>query len=129
MVTSEGVSSNDVRFFRDYGTRSIEWLAPREGETILDLGCGAGVPVTKQLAKRFAVTGVDISEAQLRIARDRVPTSVLSRGVAGVVGTALVVTLPGSPGGVKDGIAVLTPLIEHAIDQLGGGDHRPGGGI
>jgi molybdenum cofactor synthesis domain-containing protein len=69
-----------------------------------------------------------IAEALRLAARDRVPTSVLSRGVAGTVGNALVVTLPGSPGGVRDGMAVLTPLLGHIIDQLSGGDHRPGGG-
>jgi molybdenum cofactor synthesis domain-containing protein len=70
-----------------------------------------------------------IAEAIRLASRDRVPTSVLSRGVAGSIGSALVVTLPGSPGGVRDGMAVLLPLIDHVVDQLGGGDHRPGGGV
>jgi molybdenum cofactor synthesis domain-containing protein len=69
-----------------------------------------------------------IAEALRLAARDRVPTSVLSRGVAGTIGRALVVTMPGSPGGVRDGMAVLTPLLGHIVDQLCGGDHRPGGG-
>ncbi|MDP9117302.1 MAG: MogA/MoaB family molybdenum cofactor biosynthesis protein [Actinomycetota bacterium] len=70
-----------------------------------------------------------IAEALRLQAHDTVPTAVLSRGVAGVVGAALVVTLPGSPGGVRDGVALLAPLLVHAVDQIRGGDHRPGGGV
>ena len=52
-----------------------------------------------------------------------VPTAALSRGLAGVVGQALVVNLPGSSGGVKDGLAVVVPLLRHAVEQITGGDH------
>jgi len=52
-----------------------------------------------------------------------VPTAVLSRGVAGVSGRTLIVNLPGSSGGARDGMMVLGPVLRHAIDQLRGGDH------
>lgn len=61
------------RFLSELGRRL------REGAHVLDLGCGAGVPSTKQLAERFQVVGVDISETQLRLARANVPGATFIR--------------------------------------------------
>jgi molybdenum cofactor synthesis domain-containing protein len=52
-----------------------------------------------------------------------VPTAMLSRGLAGVVGSALVVNLPGSSGGVRDGLEVVVPVLRHAVEQVLGSDH------
>jgi len=66
-----------------------------------------------QLAAQVARYGVDHG----------VPTAVLSRGIAGVAQGTLIINLPGSSGGAKDGMAVLGPLLRHAVSQLHGGDH------
>jgi molybdenum cofactor synthesis domain-containing protein len=64
-----------------------------------------------------------IAEAIRAYSRDKVPTAALSRGVAGVAGRTLIVNLPGSTGGAKDGLAVLAPILAHTVQQLRGGDH------
>jgi len=66
-----------------------------------------------QLAAAIARFGVD----------QGIPTAVLSRGRAGVAGRTLIVNLPGSSGGARDGMAVLGPVLEHAVSQVRGGDH------
>jgi molybdenum cofactor synthesis domain-containing protein len=66
-----------------------------------------------QLAAAIARYGVDHG----------VPTAVLSRGIVGVANHTLIVNLPGSSGGARDGMAVLGPVLRHAVSQLRGGDH------
>jgi len=52
-----------------------------------------------------------------------VPTAMLSRGVAGLIGDCLVVNLPGSTGAVHDAVEVLRPVLQHAVEQVRGSDH------
>ena len=53
----------------------------------------------------------------------KTPYALLSRGVAGLVGSTLIVNLPGSPGGCRDGYGVLRPVLPHALELLGGKVH------
>jgi molybdenum cofactor synthesis domain-containing protein len=64
-----------------------------------------------------------IHEALRAFSRDKVPTSDLSRGLAGTANQSLIINLPGSPGGVRDGLVIIGRLATHAISQLAGGDH------
>ena len=64
-----------------------------------------------------------IVEALRQYRREEVPTTILSRAVAGTIGNSFVCNLPGSTGGVRDGVAVLAPVVGHLVAQLRGGDH------
>jgi molybdenum cofactor synthesis domain-containing protein len=70
----------------------------------------------------FQVPGIPEALRAYGLSRN-VHSAVLSRGVAGVVGTCLVINLPGSRGGVKDAMAVLQPVLVHAVEQVVGSDH------
>jgi molybdenum cofactor synthesis domain-containing protein len=52
-----------------------------------------------------------------------IATAVLSRGIAGLAGRVLIINAPGSPGGCRDAIAALSPVLVHALDQISGLDH------
>lgn len=100
----------------------------REPDLLLTTG-GTGISptdATPEMTRRHLDREVPgIAEAIRAAGVDKgVPTAMLSRGLAGVVGNTLVVNLPGSTGGVKDALAVLADVVGHAIDQLAGGDHR-----
>jgi molybdenum cofactor synthesis domain-containing protein len=89
---------------------------------------GTGVTPTDRTAEAtrglldFEIPG--IAEAIRAHSRDKIPAAALSRGLAGVAGRTLIVNLPGSTGGAKDGLAVLGPILAHTVDQLNGGDHK-----
>lgn len=101
------------------------------GARLIVTSGGTGVTpqdLTPEGTARVITTALPgIAEAIRQRGADKVPAAILSRGLAGMVesnaGGALIVNLPGSPGGVRDGIEVVLAVARHAIEQFGGGDH------
>ena len=98
-----------------------------DGVDVILTSGGTGVTPTDRTPEAtrglldFEIPG--IAEAIRAHSRDRVPAAALSRGLAGVAGRTLIVNLPGSTGGARDGLAVLGPMLAHTVDQIRGGDH------
>lgn len=137
-----------VEKLREAGYLEVSSAVITDGREVVESALGDAIEAGADLILTLGGTGVGprdetpegsrgqidrelpgISEGLRSAGAAKVPTAVLSRGLAGVSRPsasghrAVIVNLPGSPGGVRDGVSFLAPVLPHLIDQLQGGDH------
>jgi molybdopterin adenylyltransferase len=101
----------------------VEWV-DREGLSLIVTCGGTGLSptdVTPQAMKNvidYEVPGM--AEAMRAASLKKTPHAMISRAVAGIRNTSLIINLPGSPGGAKDNLSVVLPALNHALSKLAG---------
>ncbi|GAA2034908.1 bifunctional molybdenum cofactor biosynthesis protein MoaC/MoaB [Agromyces tropicus] len=124
---SRGFATGEPRVVADAGIADALRAAAEEQPAVIVTTGGTGVSPTDRTPEATAAI-LDralpgVAEAIRTAGRAATPTAALSRALAGTAGRTVVVNLPGSRGGVADGLAVLDELLPHLVDQVAGGDH------
>ncbi len=104
-------------------------LADRTGADVVITSGGTGLgprdvtPEATEAVLHRRVPG--IAEAMRALSLASAPNAMLSRGVAGLRGTTLIVNLPGSPRGARECLEIVLPVLDHAVRMVAGGGHDP----